>query len=189
MQATFAVQVRRVRQFWRGKCPKVSALAVAIDVCAPSRAMTAYPKQTGRLVVPSCLCHILHVKAVSYIAQVFNTIVCCVPVYVVNVIDGPRSVYVKPRKSVRPIKPAANSYNDVALSVHAPSLIAEFDAATQVCFPLENASVGVVVKNLAQTRGGKIGSSHEAVLSLIGQRLTSVDALGGLRYFTPRVAL
>jgi hypothetical protein len=40
------------------------------------------------------------------------------------------------------------------------------------------------MKRLAQTFCGNIGFSHDTVPSLIGQRLASVSALGGLRYFS-----
>jgi hypothetical protein len=48
----------------------------------------------------------------------------------------------------------------------------------------EYSGVGVVVKKLAQALRGKIGSSHDALLMLIGQRPASADNASGLRYFS-----
>jgi hypothetical protein len=49
--------------------------------------------------------------------------------------------------------------------------------------PSKHTGFWCVIKNFAQTLRGKIGLSHDAVLSQIGQKLTCVSAHGGLRYF------
>ncbi len=53
---------------------------------------------------------------------------------------------------------------------YAPSLAPAMYAVAVAYAPGENASFWVIVQKFAQALRGKIGLSHDAVLSLIGQR-------------------
>ena len=131
---------------------------------------------------------VLDVLSLGDIAEIANPVIRSNPVDVVNVLARKLAVNVKPCKSVKKVCFEGNLYSAISISVNTPNRVVNREAVAGLNQPREHASLGVVMKQFTQALCGKIGLSHDAVLSLIGQRPGSVSALSGLRYFNIGVA-
>lgn len=108
------------------------------------------------------------------ITKICKSVVCSVAVDVVNLVLRPFACHVEPRETMSVfLTGAINTNLHVAMLGHAaggtvgPSSLA-------AGAPGKRARQRVIVKKFAQTRGAKIGISHEMVTSSSGQRLGSV---------------
>lgn len=134
--------------------------------------------------VRACAFDVLRVLSPGSWPQVGKCVIRPISVNVVQYVFWPYTTLIKPRKSVCSVKPAA----DVDFNITAPLAFASCNAPDEISSsaglqPNKRAQQWVVMQQLAQTLRSKIGLSHDAVLSLIGQRPVSVSALRGPRYF------
>jgi len=175
-------QVGRVRRFLRGEDPKVVVNAFNVNSCNPSGFALGDAHQS-MLAVEMRAALVLLVYCLRNIAQVSYRIVSGVTVLMVDLSIRPNATHVQPRKAVRPVVMTSNADLDVTAAVAASGARLVASLASWIA-PAKYAGIWIVVKKLAQTLRGKIGLSHDAVLSLIGQRPARVDSTGGLRYFS-----
>jgi len=170
--------------FGGGVAPNVAVNAVELYGCLKPVSVASNAKiAAGVSWLRAAL--VLHIHRCRNITQIVESVVRLIAVDVVNVSGGPCPAHEKPRKTVRRVKTLIDTKANVPMRGFASSNIAGpcFMALSR-CQASENAGFWVVVKKLAQTLRGKIGLSHDAVLSLIGQRPARVDSTGGLRYFS-----
>ena len=132
------------------------------------------------------------ISAVGAGLPLLVAIVCVIPlvvgvaVLVINFAARPSSMEEQPCEAMRKVQLPIYGDETVAIAVDASSgpVLRRSLAFTK---PSEFAGPWAVIKKIAQALRGKIGLSHDAVLSLIGQRPGSVSALSGLRYFSTGV--
>tara|TARA_R110000868_G_C10594472_1_gene739887 strand:- start:77 stop:628 length:552 start_codon:yes stop_codon:yes gene_type:complete len=109
-----------------------------------------------------------------HIAQICKAVVKFIAVNVINLATRPRTIDVKPCKSVRRVLVVINTYVDVAYIVDRPNFA---KSGSNGCSSMrKQASLLVVVKQFTQALCGKIGLSHDALLKLIGQRRVGVSS-------------
>lgn len=127
---------------------------------------------------------VLHIPCLAYVAQVLQTVVGPIPIDVVNLRGRPRIVNMQPRKSMRSVDAAHHLNADVSVRFGScASLIADVHARAGSNEPEKESGRRVVLQKLAQTRAGKIDSSHDAVHSQSGQKSLGVSSTNRLRYF------
>jgi len=143
----------------------------------------AFNAKNAELVVFLCRVPILLIYAYRHIAQILNSIVRWIAVNVIDMVRGLHAMNVNPRESVRQIRTTVDPNPQISLPIIASCDGSSLGVAAGADAPRKHARFAVVVKKFAQTLRGKIGLSHDAVLSLIGQRPVSVSSTCGLRYF------
>jgi hypothetical protein len=143
----------------------------------------AYAKKPGT--VPALWpVPVLRVDSGACVTKIGNAIVSAITVNMIDLALRPLAVHVQPNESVGIVNSAVNTYSNTAAFVSRKTNWCALRLPFWGCkLDLENSGIWIVVQKFAQTLRGKIGLSHDAVLSLIGQRLGSVSALAGLRYF------
>lgn len=182
--------IGRVRQLWGVEVSKKQARPKRIysrSVFFTPAADSKNRCSVGRIRLSS----VLRVAGTGNVAKIFNPVIRPYPVYVVNVVAGPNTVDIQPSKSVGLVSVTPQREADIAAVIDRPEANRVFQGnsstgSSNYSDPHKNASLGVVVKQFAQTCCGKIGLSHDTVPSLIGQRPARVDSTGGLRYFITR---
>ena len=127
---------------------------------------------------------VLHVGLWRNISQVCNRIVQRVAVDVVNVIHGPLSSVMQPRKSVSVKAHTMKANGDVSIAHYTAGNRPSNPTRWAVNSPFEDASFRGVIKKFAHSLRGKIHSSHEALQLPIGQKPQRVPARLGLRHFS-----
>jgi hypothetical protein len=137
--------------------------------------MKAYTeKPTG--VVAARVALILGVDGRSCNPQIRDAVVKPIAVNVVNRARRPLTIHVEPSESVPPVPHQVNAKHSVTPRKTAigywPHLVTV--VPTNGNAARKNASLWIVLKQLAQSLRGKIVSSHDALLMLIGQRPVSV---------------
>jgi hypothetical protein len=142
-------------------------------------------KKFAGLVVGVWATLVLHVLRLVSIAEVVPTIVRSVAVNVVNLSFGPRVSHVQPRKAMSEIDCSVNLNRYVATASSRARGVSNFDYHGCAYTPRKKACKRIVIEQFAQALRAKIGFSHEAVLSLIGQRPASVDRTCGPCHFNP----
>lgn len=148
---------------------EVHRFAVNLDGRAPPVAPLNDTKESRRVVgLRASL--VLRVDAGAHIAQICEGVVPRVAVNVVDLLRWPRPRNVQPSKSMGEILPIVNLDPRAPSRVHVASNVANGTAPGCPNAPRKDTSVGVVVEQFAQARGGKIVCSHDAVLSQSGQR-------------------
>lgn len=172
----FSRQVSFVRSFFGGKDAKVDALAQNHYRCLPSLAMSCDAKQPGCLIAFGGAKKIAPILNPRHVSQVGDPVVVLDSVDVIDLMLGPFPVHHKPSKPMGLVSPSVNVDIDVSESVSTTRDSARNCIGASRYQPSENAGCGIVRKKFARTRKGKIGSSHEAVPSLIGQRLAGVGS-------------
>lgn len=188
MNLVFGNVIGRLCQFFGVEITKVDYLLAGRNLSVPSAVRPkTNPKNFGFAIrVRSVL--VLHILLSSRLSEVVDSIVRTHSVFMVYKRLRERSIDISPSQYVRKILAAvyANSYVSVicfvprnAASLHSPL----------VAGPSKHAGFLVVVKQFSQACCGKIGLSHDAVLSLIGQRPIRVSSTDGLRYFMPSAAI
>lgn len=185
MHNTLCRQVGGMSQFLRRESAEMFVHAICTNLRNPFSfdGVVCNTKQLPGLVAMGSM-KVLHIHRPTNIPKVRNTVVMSHSVYMVNVTDWLNSMNIKPRKSLRLIPDVINANSPI------PSLTKSSNNNTKVLGSIEwnlnsgeNSRIGVVVEKLAQTRCGKISSSHDTVSSLIGQKLARVCSTCGLRYF------
>lgn len=180
-------KVSGMRLFWSCILPKVVAFPVDADLSKPRQRCSMFsfgnPKKPASA-VGSTFAHVLLVFRFGCATQIGPSVVRSIPINVVNFVRRPFVSHVQPRKAMGFVGIAPNLDCSVPLNGfksarHGVGVnrIGHSDA------PRKNARFWIVMKKFAQTLRGKIGLSHDAVLSLIGQRPVSVSSTCGLRYF------
>ena len=127
---------------------------------------------------------VAHVLSSGSNPKVAQPVVVADAVDVVNLSIRINPVDVQPSKSVQGVVFVGYLRSQIAGSVCGTNYISNFDGANRADTPSKNTRLGIVMKKFAQSFCGKIGLSHEAVLSLIGQRPDSVRSGFGPRYFS-----
>ena len=125
---------------------------------------------------------VLHVFRFSSFTKIPYGIVASTLVYVVDLIGGPSSIHIQPRKAMRRVKMAVNSDYDIAVTV-ATGNRARLADTGPLMTPRKHPTLRVVMQQLTESLCGKIGLSHDVLLKLIGQRPVRVQTACGLRYF------
>ena len=97
-------------------------------------------------------------------------------------------VSVEPSQKVGIILSVVNADANVAATRNNSSPLSSSFVFSSVDTPSKDSRLGVVVNKFSQAFCGKIVSSHDALLSLIGERLGGVGAPFGLRYLNIRGA-
>ena len=183
MHQSFGGYVCGMRGFWGLVKSKIQAFAVYLDGRLPL-AILREPcdaKKTTRS-IPISAPPILGVHGSRSHPKIRQSVVLTVPVYVVYLSDRKRAMNIEPSQSMRPICQINHFDDNVSIPVNAAcqeALSPPRSAAT----PSEDAGKRVVVQDFEQARGSKIGSSQDAVPSLIGQRPVGVDSAARPRYF------
>jgi hypothetical protein len=172
----FGCDVRIVRLFWGHVKADVERSSLVRNLCAPSPIkVPRNTKQATTFVIGSRPPLIFRVNRRRGVSQVAYSVISTIAVYVIKHLAGPLSVVMKPCQSVRGVSLVIQTNRHVPVLVNASGLLA---LVPFVPFYLsgKNSSVWVVIKKFAQFLRGKIGISHKAVLSLIGQRPASVGS-------------
>ena len=182
VHSPFGGQVRGVRRLLAREDAEVAVNAASVDPRHPSGWALGDAHQSV-LAVGVRATLVLLVDVLRNIPQVIERVVAGVAVYMVKLAPWPIAVNVQPRKAVRSVVLAGDADLGVSAAVAAPGKWLALRLAVRVV-PSECTRLRVVVKKFAQTLRGKIDGSHDAVLSLIGQRPARVDSTGGLRYFS-----
>lgn len=152
-------------------------------LCAPFVSFLRCAKKSAQIVEVG-FCDILMIFGVRRLAQIIDTIVKFVAVFVVNLAFWPSTMNKKPSKSMQPVVFAIKAHNAVAFLVDITRMGAGFYAlSSKTLNPRKQSCFWVVVKKMAQAFCGKIGFSHDAPLMLIGQKPVRVYSTCGLRYF------
>ena len=172
----FSRQVSLVRSFFCGKDAKVNSLAQNHYRRLPSFAMRRDPKQPGGFIALGGAKKIAAILNPRHVSQVGDSVVVLDTVDVIDLVLGPLPVHKKPRKPMGFVSPPVNVDIDVSRNVSSTRDSARNCIGASRYQPSENAGCGIVRKKFARTRKGKIGSSHEAVPSLIGQRPAGVGS-------------
>jgi len=184
VQPALSLNVGGVSFFGRSKAAKMQCLAHVLYACRPlflDRVVRGSYESRG---ANRCSrSEVLHIGLGRNIPKVCNSVIGRVPIHMVNVLFRPLAERVKPSQPVAVVPYSINPNYAVSVAVGAASHFPCVRPEAKLNAPCESATVGVVVKNFAQSLRGKIGLSHDAVLSQIGQRLAGVSAHGGLRYF------
>lgn len=170
------------------KAAKMDSLSIKANQGPPSIPDLANTKNPARTVLVRAL-SVVRICAFINVAKVRNPIVRSDAVDVVNHKARPLAVHVQPSKSVRSLQSAINLNTNVSVCSGAGHC-ASPSATSSVRPPSKDAGRLVVVKKFAQTLRGKIGLSHEAVLSLIGQRPAGVSSTAaGLAIFAQQTCV
>lgn len=146
-----------------------------------ARSWSSLHSKQPRLIVASGVALVLQIFFVRHVSKILPAVVGGVAVNVIDMVFWPFASDVEPYKTMNQILAAKDTGIEIPVRhfrTNGLPEIADSAAAPAIrCLqsdPRQNAGFRGVVKKLAQTRGSKIGSSHEAVLSLIGQRPVSV---------------
>lgn len=131
------------------------------DVHDESPFPRVYAHASGRAVGTSATT-VLHVDRGSGVPKVGDAVVRLDLVPVVDVTHRPAAVNVQPSEALRAVRPAIDLDVDVALPVHTTSHSADGAARATLDEVHENARLGIVVQELAQSGDGEAGSGHKA---------------------------
>lgn len=179
MHSALCFQVSHMRNLGRLEVAKSGFAAIDNDAGHPFLFVFINAKQPARLIRCPSLFNVLSVNGWRNVTQILNFVVQAVAVNVVNIAIRPASVHIEPSKTMGRMSYAVNAHDPVIRPgfFQSPPILSLVETTKKPAF-------WVVMENLAQTLRGKIGSSHDALLLLIGQRPARVSARGGLRYFS-----
>lgn len=142
MQILFGLKVNFMRFLWGFKQPQTDGLIVDLNLGQPFFVFSPYATKTASVSLADFLM-ILRVLCVSCFAQVFQTIVRSIAVYMVYLLRGPLLMHIEPRQAMRIKKLIIQPDNGVAVSHPASGFIARSAAPTRQR-PSKNACFGVV---------------------------------------------
>jgi hypothetical protein len=154
----------------------------------PSIFMWANPKQSARKIAGVRGALVLRILGSRDIAKIDQAVVGSNSIDVVDLAHRPRGVMIKPSQPVLQVRGAIYANPSVSTRRRSTGSNSSRQVFSWLPSPSKAPILWVVVEKFAQTLRGKIGLSHDAVLSLIGQRPRSVCALSGLRHFNAGVA-
>lgn len=183
VQPSLRFKVGSMGKFRRLEIPNRQGFIANLNSCFPLNSISGYAQKPMRVVGPASL-YVLIIFALRNILQVCNSVVAFVAVYVVNVEIRPQPINKEPRSAMRFKSDSINPYAYVSIVPDGSGNIAHIDSVGRSDFARENAGKWIVMKKFAQAFCGKIGVSHDAVLSLIGQRPARVDSTCWPRHFT-----
>ena len=173
VQFTLGLDVCGVRLLCGVKRPKMNDLSICgLYVSAKPIPKSVRTEQPGRLIRCPRAALVLTVHGTRNVPEVAYSVVSLDAVDVVNVHGWEDAMHVKPCDSVGQVQDSINADESVAEVLgYAPRLTPIGNPIARRRYPRKNARLGIVVQQFAQSLRGKIGLSHDAVLSLIGQRL------------------
>ena len=139
----------------------------------------------SKLVVGMSLPSIFHVTSEGHVAEIGNPVVALDSVDMVNHLNRKSSMHIQPSKAMSLKCIVGDFYYAISSGTYVSSgndsCISESRASRN---PSKNPGFWIIMKKFAQAFCGKIGVSHDAVLSLIGQRPARVDSTCWPRHFT-----
>jgi hypothetical protein len=186
MKPALRLNVGGVGFFGRIEHAKVDALPVNAYIGKPLVAdvVPVSANKVCRALIRARPSFVLRVLSFRDIPQIAKPVVGAVVVNVVNIPRWVFAVHKQPHKAVGRVALTVNSDEHIPVGIDAASNAAARCAFAAIHKPCELAGIRVIAEKFAQALRGKIGLSHEALQLLIGQRLGSVDALAGPRYFS-----
>ena len=139
-------------------------------------------KQAGSAVFSGGV-EILSVFRFGGVTKICKRAIGSIAVYVVNLFWWKFSNHKKEGKPVGKVSPTIKTNAGISIWSPDASDASYDDAPIWFNQPRKQASLRVVMKQLAQTLRGKIGFSHDAPFQRIGQRLACVFSTCGPRHF------
>ena len=103
--------------------------------------------------------HVLRILFLRGFSQVRYRVIFSIPVDVVNRFGGHYTMHVKPSKTMRPVQPIVNSYNDVSSTAHA-FCNRPYASSTGCEYSRKNTCIGAIVKNLFKSISRNILAAH-----------------------------
>lgn len=158
--------------------------AVDIDLGTPL-AIRPPTHTEKRTCAASATALILQILRAGCLPEVRQSVVFAVAVDVVYVIGRPVAMDVEPREPMSPVYAPVYADLDIAIDVGCTSDTLQMYVLVPAYPPSKHAGFWVVVKKFAQAVCAKIGLSHEAVLSLIGQRPVTIRSRVRASLFSP----
>lgn len=164
---------------------EVDHFLVDADLRTPllSLGLPTHAEQAGS-VAGSRVSLVLGVQPVVNLAKIHEAVAGWVAVDVVDMCRGPAAIGYEPRQPVRTMPGARDNDVDVAFRMPAACDISDAYGVVFAGSASDDAGVGVVGEQLPRPVCTKIGSSHDAVLSLIGQRPGSVGSAARASLFS-----
>lgn len=187
---TLRLNVGKVRRLWRVEGAKVNVLSIDPNGRLPLPRAKLFHAQQPAGVTNSRLTLVLAVLRRACVSQVRNPVVVGDAVDMVDITFGPLTVHIKPSEPVFCVPLADHPDTAVAaLDVFPPCPVSRLNFGRLGQQPRKYSSFWFVVEQGAKKLCGKIGSSHDALLKLIGQRPGSASTLAGLRHFNAMGAI
>lgn len=183
VQPSLRFKVGGMSKLWRHECSNTHRNIIDLDACAPVFPVSCNAHEAVGVINPASP-NVLGVFALRNIAQVCNSVIAWVSIYMVNTKFRPVPINVKPCNAMLFDFLAFDSNIPVAVAPDVSCNIAHIDSIGRSDFARENAGQWIIMKKFAQAFCGKIGVSHDAVLSLIGQRPARVDSTCWPCHFT-----
>ena len=174
MKCALGAKVRIACVFCCREMPNEQAPAINTNAghkCSSHRFVDAR-KAAGVVRVKPAL--VLCVDVPVYVSQIGNAVVPDVAVDVIDMAARHRSCVPEPNKSVQSVFCAVDSRSKISVLIDGLDCLSDKIRPKFAGDAHPSISLWCVVKNFAQSLRGKIGLSHEAVLSLIGQGFAGV---------------
>lgn len=164
-------------KFFGFKRPDVYAFTVVLNLGIPSTVWKTINTCIAARVV-FAKADVLAVLLLRGLSQIAHSVVKGLAVNVVDLKWRPSPIRIKPCKAVAEIVMAIDPDREIACNIFTTSrtigVCPSMPSASAIGEPKEMARLRFVSKKFAQTLRGKIGSSHEALLLLIGQRPAAI---------------
>ena len=150
MMGCFRSQIGGVRLLLRFVQSNMDSLFTNRNLCAPlgGRFIPRYANQF-RTTVDVPMLAVTLVSGLSHIAQILNTVIKPVSVYVVNLLSRPNSMNVKPCQPVGSIQSVVDANVSVSLGIDASSNVPNFYVSTGFR-PSENTGNRIVIKKRSE---------------------------------------
>jgi hypothetical protein len=145
MKPPLQYQIRFMRFFWGVKPGFADFCSVKHYLRSPLTLMSADAKQTN-FIGFSGFSHILKVAVSRHLAQIAETVVALVPIYVVDMLRGPFTRYISPRKTVREVLTVINGYSPVTCRLSRSRGFADKIRSLFMREPCKETRIGVVMK-------------------------------------------
>ena len=176
VKLALCIQIRILGLLSTIKQSNLVSLALVHYSGFPLLTVKSYAKQPGKVFGCSA---VLSVHSRANVPQIFPSIVERVAIDVVDLVAWPLASHVEPCESMRKItmRPQSDANASFARDGTGNGPVCAPRNATGN--PDKNASSWIVLKTFAQLLRGKIGTSHDALLMLIGQRPARVEARVG----------
>jgi hypothetical protein len=171
MQTSLSFNVNGMGFVFGVEVPEGMPFTIDHDVCAKPSSSHGHAEKTAS-VVTLCGSPVLSINCLGNVSEICKCVVPHISVDVVNCVFWPIAGYVEPRKTMCEIAPPMK-FDNASVFVCAASDATNGDSGA-LDKPSEYAGLMVVFEQFAQLLRGKIGLSHEAVLSLIGQRPAAI---------------
>jgi hypothetical protein len=186
VQAGFCLLVGFTRKLWGAEVPKPNLLSIDRDAGEPNIPVfkKTHPSKAGFVVFTKAV--VLLIFCMGRFAQIEQSVVCSLAVYMVNLVFRKVPMHIKPNKSVCRVFFVVDSYTPVPSVMQKTGNVPDFGVPFNANFSRENAGSRVVVKKFAQALCGKIGLSHAVVpyKQWFGQKPRRASNTAGLRHFT-----